>query len=88
MLVMFDAKLGAPVYVIAPVVCIPCDNICTSELLSHLGSKAKKLWVFCMVSVSLYTWTRAYVTASIVSAGYYTPNTIIYAYRLILVMPL
>ena len=76
---MFDAELGTPVFVIAPVICIlcTCDNVRASELLNHLGSKAKKLCHFCMVSLSLYIWTHACVPTSTIYAWYYTPNTII-----------
>ena len=36
---MYDACSRREVYVIAPVLCVLCDNVRASELLNHLGSK-------------------------------------------------
>ena len=40
---MYDAYLKRDAFVIAPVICCLCDNVRASELLNHMGSKAKKL---------------------------------------------
>ena len=50
---MYDAYLGKEVYVLAPVLCVLCDNVRASELLHHLGSKAVRLCRFCMVSINI-----------------------------------
>ena len=48
---VFDALTESEIFVVAPVLCVLCDNVRASELLNHLGSKAKKLCRFCMVRV-------------------------------------
>ena len=47
---MFDALTNSEVLVIAPVICALCDNVRASEIVNHLGSKAKRLCRICMVS--------------------------------------
>ena len=42
--------LKMEVLVVAPVICLLCDNARSSELLNHLGSKALKLCRICNVS--------------------------------------
>lgn len=46
---MFDSVMKANVLVIAPVICLLCDNVRASELLNHSGSSAVKLCRMCMV---------------------------------------
>ena len=46
---VFDAFSGSDIFIVTPVLCVLCDNVHVSELLGHLGSKAKKLCRFCMV---------------------------------------
>ena len=48
---VFDALSQSYIFVIAPVICVLCDNVRASELLNHMGSKANKLCRFCMVSL-------------------------------------
>jgi hypothetical protein len=47
---VFDSVLMSEVLVIAPVICLLCDNARSSELLNHLGSKAVKLCRICNTS--------------------------------------
>ena len=48
--VVYDALYKEMVLVIAPLMCIVCDNPRASELLNHLGSSAIKYCRICMVS--------------------------------------
>lgn len=48
--VMFDALYQELVLVVAPLLCIVCDNPRASDLLNHLGSQATKHCRMCMVS--------------------------------------
>ena len=48
-----DAFLDTDVLVIAPVICLLCDNVRASELLNHQGSTAVKLCRLCMVSTHI-----------------------------------
>ena len=48
-LVVYDAHLKQKVMVIAPVICVICDNPRASELLNHAGSSAKHYCRMCMV---------------------------------------
>ena len=48
---MFDAHLKTNVLVIAPLICAPCDNVRSAELVNHLGSKVVRLCRLCMVSI-------------------------------------
>lgn len=47
----YDSVLQRDVFVLAPVLCLLCDNVRASELLNHLGSKAVKLCRLCNVSL-------------------------------------
>lgn len=47
---IFDTVLKREVMVVAPVICLLCDNARASELLNHLGSTANKLCRICDVS--------------------------------------
>ena len=47
---VYDAFRKTDVLVIAPVICLLCDNMRASELLNHRGSTAIKLCRMCMVS--------------------------------------
>eukprot|EP00731_Ephydatia_muelleri_P003051 Em0001g3051a len=47
---VFDALYQEMVLVLAPLLCIVCDNPRASELLNHLGSAAIKFCRICMVS--------------------------------------
>ena len=47
--VVYDAHLKQNVLVIAPVLCVICDNPRASELLNHAGSSAKHFCRMCMV---------------------------------------
>uniref|UniRef100_A0A1X7UZ35 Uncharacterized protein n=1 Tax=Amphimedon queenslandica TaxID=400682 RepID=A0A1X7UZ35_AMPQE len=47
---VFDCVWQEEVLVIAPVICLLCDNARASELLNHLGSTAKKLCRICDTS--------------------------------------
>lgn len=46
-----DASTGTDVLLVARVMCALCDNVRASELLNHLGSKAKFFCRKCMVRV-------------------------------------
>ena len=46
---VYDAFLQQMVLVMAPLICIVCDNPRASELLNHLGSTAIMYCRFCMV---------------------------------------
>lgn len=45
----YDSYLKTEVFVIAPVICLLCDNVRASEILNHRGSRAIKLCRMCMV---------------------------------------
>ena len=45
----FDSYLQQTVLVIAPLLCVLCDNPRASELLNHLGGSARKYCRMCMV---------------------------------------
>ena len=49
-LVTYDAYLGKSVLVIAPIICLICDNPRASELVNHLGATARHYCRMCMVS--------------------------------------
>ena len=46
---VYDAYLNEQVLVIAPLLCIICDNPQASKLVNHLGGSANKYCRFCMV---------------------------------------
>lgn len=46
----YDSYLKTDVFVVAPVICLLCDNARASELLNHLGSTALCLCRMCDVS--------------------------------------
>ena len=45
----FDAHLQATVLVVAPVICITCDNPHASEVTNNLGPSARMFCRLCMV---------------------------------------
>ena len=45
----FDAALQRKVLVVAPVLCIICDNPCASEVTNNLGLSSKKFCRICMI---------------------------------------
>ena len=45
---VYDAYLNEQVLVIAPLLCIICDNPQASKLVNHLGGSANKYCRFCM----------------------------------------
>ena len=49
---VYDSVFERDVVVVAPVLCLLCDNVRASELLNHLGSRAKKLCRICNVNLS------------------------------------
>ena len=49
----YDAFLQATVLVVAPVICIPCDNPQASEVTNNLGTSAKMFCRICMVCDTL-----------------------------------
>ena len=49
-LVTYDAYLGENVLVVAPIICLICDNPRASELLNHLGATARLYCRMCLVS--------------------------------------
>ena len=53
---LYDAYTKMNVLVIAPVICLLCDNVHAAELLNHRGSTAVKLCQICMVMI-LYPLT-------------------------------
>ena len=61
---MFDASLQREILLIAPVICCLCDNVRASELINHLGSKAKKLCRFCMVRAYMSTLNKSFYLVS------------------------
>lgn len=48
-LVVYDAFLKEEVLVVAPLLCIICDNPRASQLLNHLGGSARRYCRVCMV---------------------------------------
>ena len=48
--VVFDASINQDILVFAPVMAVLADNARASELVNHLGSRAKKFCRKCMVS--------------------------------------
>jgi hypothetical protein len=48
---MFDAYINSNVLVIAPIICMACDNVRAAEMVSHLGSKTLKLCRICLVCI-------------------------------------
>ena len=53
-LVTYDAYLGESVLVVAPIICLICDNPRASELLNHLGATTRHYCRMCMVSVKIF----------------------------------
>ena len=49
-IVTYDAFLREEVVVVAPIICLICDNPRASELLNHLGATARLYCRMCMVS--------------------------------------
>lgn len=49
--IVYDAVSQCDILVIAPVMCILCDNARASELSNHLGAKAIKYCRICMASI-------------------------------------
>lgn len=47
----YDAFLGEEVLVIAPVICVICDNPRCAEIMNHSGSSATMFCRVCMVSI-------------------------------------
>ena len=54
--IMYDAFLEKEVLLISHVILILSDNARASELLNHLGSRAKRFCRICMVSFSAYMY--------------------------------
>ena len=54
--IMYDAFLEKEVLLISHVMLILSDNARASELLNHLGSRAKRFCRICMVSFSAYMY--------------------------------
>lgn len=50
-LVTYDARLGQKVLVIAPVLCVICDNPRASEITNHTGSSARRYCRMCQVMI-------------------------------------
>ena len=50
---VYDCYLNTRVLLVAPVLCALCDNVRASELVNHLGSRAKFFCRKCMVSLML-----------------------------------
>ena len=48
---MYDAHLQATVLVVAPVICVICDNPRASEVTNNLGPSSKMFCRMCMVSI-------------------------------------
>ena len=48
-IVVHDAYMQQDVLIVAPTLCIICDNPRASELLNHAGSSAKRYCRMCMV---------------------------------------
>ncbi len=51
-ILMYDAFLNMEVMVVAPIMAVLADNARASELVNHLGSRAKKFCRKCLVSVN------------------------------------
>ena len=51
---VFDALYQEMVLVLAPLLCIVCDNPRASDILDHLGSAAIKFRRICMVSRCIF----------------------------------
>lgn len=49
--IMYDAYLQTEVLVLAPVIAMLCDNARASEIVNHLGSRARKFCRKCNVSL-------------------------------------
>ena len=49
--IAYDAFLDEEVLVIAPIMCIICDNPRAAELMNHSGPSAKRFCRMCMVSI-------------------------------------
>ena len=47
--VVYDAYMQQDVLIIAPILCVICDNPRASELVNHAGSSAKRYCRMCMV---------------------------------------
>ena len=62
---VFDSFLQQMVLVVAPLMCIVCDNPRASELLNHLGSKAVKYCRFCMVRLRIALYIHVYTSNAI-----------------------
>lgn len=56
---VYDAFLKTQVLLISHVLCALCDNVRASELVNHLGSRAKFLCRKCMVKLISYRFTVA-----------------------------
>ena len=54
---VYDASLARSIFVIAPVICILCDNARGSELVNHMGCRTIKYCHICMVSIIVYVQT-------------------------------
>lgn len=50
-LAAYDAYLKTTVLVVAPVICIICDNPRASEVTNHLGPSSKRFCRMCMVRI-------------------------------------
>ena len=50
---VYDSFLKTDIFVIAPVICLLCDNARASELLNHLGSTAVRLCRICTVNLNI-----------------------------------
>ena len=64
-IVTYDAFLREEVVVVAPIICLICDNPRASELLNHLGATARLYCRMCMVSYThmiVLTWVINKVT--------------------------
>ena len=48
-LITYNAHLQRDVLIVAPIIALICDNPCTSELLNHNGSNARRFCRMCMV---------------------------------------
>ena len=61
----FDASHQETVLVVAPLMCIVCDNPRASELLNHLGSATLKHCPWCMVSTMTVLYNIFYLSKTI-----------------------
>ena len=50
-IVVYDAYLQQDVLIVAPILCIICDNPRASELMNHAGSSARKYCRMCLVKI-------------------------------------